>query len=287
MFREYLLAFSAGVITFLSPCVLPLIPAYIFYITGLKADSRIENRFDYTAKILLFILGFTLVFMTLGLLTGILSFAFQGVKQILNIIFGIIVIVFALHFMGLFNIFFLNYEKRLNIEKIPSGYLGPLLLGMAFAAGWTPCVGPVLGSILGLVASGSSIIKGAVLLFIFSMGLGLLFLVTALFFNSLKPLVDFLKRNSARVKFVSGIILFIIGLLILSGTLNNLNILLAQFAYFLEASQPASDIIFSFILLSVGLMFVIIMFIKKKFSITLTIFSLVFILLFILVFFFC
>ena len=276
MLKEISLSFVAGIITFVSPCVLPLIPAYIFYITGVKADETIENKSRYILRIILFISGFTAVFVTLGVLTGLLSFTVKNIRQYLNIFFGIIVIIFSFHFMGIINIFFLNTEKKFNFSKLPTGYLGAFLIGMAFAAGWTPCVGPVLGSILGLVASGNSILKGIILLFVFSLGLGAPLIITAMFFNYIQPVVNFLKRNSNKIKVISGIFLFFIGILILLGTLSNITIYAAKFAYFLESSMPMSNYIFSVLLIFIGLLFLLFMMRNKKISIPLISFSVFF-----------
>ena len=280
MLKDMVLSFTAGIIIFLSPCVLPLIPAYISYITGSSADSRIENRSKYTAKILLFIAGFTIVFVTLGVITSLISFfAVGNVKRIFNIAFGILIIIFSFHYMGIIKFLFLNQEKRFHFSRLPSGYTGAFLIGMAFAAGWTPCIGPVLGATLGLVASGQSILKGVFLLIIFSLGIGVPLLLTALFFNSFKPFMNFIKRNSDKVKIFSGIILLFIGLLVIFGALDNIIIYTARLAYFIEDHAQISSIIISMILLAAGLLSLIPMIIKKRFSISWTISASIFIIL--------
>lgn len=276
MIKELILSFLAGIAAFISPCVLPLIPAYVFYITGLKASEKVEDKLKYIIKILLFVLGFSIIFVTLGIITVLLTFTVKNIRFYLNIIFGIIIIIFSFHFMGIINILFLNKEKRFEFNKIPSGYIGSLLIGMAFAAGWTPCIGPVLGSILGLVATGDSITKGVILLSIFSLGLGLPFIITALFFNYMNPIINFLKKHSKVSQIISGIILLFIGILILLGSLNSINIYLNKFAYYLEDTMPTSNYIFSIILIILGLLFIIPMFIKKKFFIAMIIFFILF-----------
>lgn len=280
MIKELVLAFVAGIVTFLSPCVLPLIPAYIFYITGVKADTEEkEDKIKYLIKILMFILGFTIVFVVLGVITVLLAFTVKNIRFYLNIVFGVLVIIFSLHFMGLISIFFLNYEKRPNLSKVPSGYLGSILIGMAFAAGWSPCVGPILGSILFFVASKGSIIKGIIQLFIFSLGLGIPLLITALFFNYVQPMVNFLKRNTGKVKFISGLFLFFIGILILSGTLSNITMYLNKFAYFLEKNIIISNYILSIILFLMSIAILIPVFLKKKIILINLIFANIFIIL--------
>ena len=282
MIKEIVLAFIAGIITFVSPCVLPLIPAYIFYITGLKADEIIEDKLRYILRIIFFISGFTVIFVSLGIITGVLSSSFEhiktvnNIKQYLNIFFGLLVIFFSLHFIGIIKIFFLNTEKRFNFSKLPSGYLGTFLIGMAFAAGWTPCVGPVLATILSLVAAENSIFKGTILLFIFSLGLGLPLAITAMFFNYVQPVVNFLKRHSNKVKIISGIFLFFIGILILSGSLSVITSNISRFAYFLEDTLPISNYIFSGILLVIGLLFLIPIIKNKRISISMAFFCFLF-----------
>ncbi len=269
MIKDIILSFGAGIAVFISPCVLPLIPAYIFYITGLRVEEKVDNKFQFFIRIMFFIIGFTIIFTALGIITALLTFTSGNIKQVINIIFGIILIIFSLHFAGIINIFFLNYEKRFNFTKLPASNIGTLLVGMAFAAGWTPCVGPLLGSILALVSTGDSLIKGIILLLIFSLGLAVPLIITAMFFNYVNPLLTFLKKHTNTVKKISGLFLFIIGVLLLFNAINNLPALLFKFGFFLQDSIPISNYIFSFILLIIGILFLIPMLINKKFSITL------------------
>ena len=285
MFKETILSFIAGTAVFISPCVLPLIPAYIFYITGLRVEEKVDDKLKFLIRIIFFIIGFTIVFTILGIITALLTFQAGNVKKIINIIFGIILIIFSLHFMGLINIVFLNYEKRFNFIKLPEGNTGTLLVGMAFAAGWTPCVGPLLGSILALVSTGDSIIRGIILLIIFSAGLAIPLIITAMFFNFVNPLLSFLKKHSNIFVKISGLFLFLIGILLLFNAINYLPILLFKFGFFLEESMPISNYIFSCILLVISLIFLLLMIFRKKLSIALTIFFLFFLILAILNFF--
>ncbi|MBN2545957.1 MAG: hypothetical protein JXB50_09175 [Spirochaetes bacterium] len=287
MIIDFINAFFMGILSFISPCVLPLIPIYIFYITGLKASEKIDNKNIYLFKILMFIIGFSLIYVFLGLLISILTFfANQAVfkfnigeklislsiKDMINIFFGIIIIIFSLHFMGIIKIFFLNVDTRMNVDSSKKGFFSPLLMGMAFAAGWSPCTGPFLGSVLGLVASRNSIGKGVFLLIFYSLGIGIPLIITALFFNYIKPFVDFLKRNSERVKLIGGIFLLLFGILMIFGLFGNISSYIFKFAYFLEDSLPLSNYIFSSIIISGGLFFIILsLILRKKYIIYLSI----------------
>jgi cytochrome c-type biogenesis protein len=264
MINLTIMSFFAGLLTFISPCILPLIPAYIFYITGLKVDSQNDNRKDYIINVLLFILGFSIVFITLGILTSLLFFLAKNIKFYLNIIFGIIIVIFGLHISGVIKLFFLNQQKKFDFTKIKINSIGSLFMGMAFASGWSPCVGPILATILGLVAIQGSILKGIVFLLIYSIGLGLPFFITALFFNYMKPLLDFFKKHSNIIKIISGIFIIIIGILIIFGSLNLINIYLLQFSYFLENHNAILNYILSFIIMAAGLSILTIMFLNER-----------------------
>lgn len=264
MTKEILLSFIAGIVVFISPCVLPLIPAYIFYITGLKAEEKIDNKLQFFIRILFFVLGFTIIFTALGIITALLTFMAGNIKYYLNILFGIILIIFSIHFLGFINIFFLNYEKRFVISKLPSSKIGILLVGMSFAAGWSPCVGPMLGSILALVSNEESIIKGIFLLIIFSLGLGIPLIITAMFFNYATPVLNYLKKHSNIIKIISGIFLFLVGILLLFNAINNLQIFMFNFAFYLEESMPYSNYIFSIILIIISILFLLLMIFNKK-----------------------
>ncbi len=279
MTKEIILSFIAGIVVFISPCVLPLIPAYIFYITGLRVEDKVDNKLQFFIRILFFIFGFTIVFTVLGIITALLTFIAGNIKYYLNIIFGIILIIFSIHFLGFINIFFLNYEKRFTFSKLTSSNIGVLLVGMSFAAGWSPCVGPMLGSILALVSNEESIIKGIFLLIIFSLGLGIPLIFTAMFFNYVTPLLNFLKKHSNVVKIASGIFLFLIGILLLFNAINNLQIFLFNFAFYLEESLPYSNYIFSIILIIISILFLLFMIFNKKITVS---FMILFFLFFIL-----
>ena len=165
---ELFIAFGAGLISFLSPCVLPLIPGYISYISGSTLENLINSKNINLLPIILFTLGFSVVFIIFGASATFLGKILLKNSFPLRIIAGLIIIIFSLHILGVFNLNFLNYEKRLDAEK-SSNIFSPFLVGMAFAFGWTPCIGPILGSILILASTTESIYEGILLLTFYSL----------------------------------------------------------------------------------------------------------------------
>lgn len=210
----------AGVLTFVSPCVLPLIPAYITLITGLSIKElqnkqKLFKTFSYS---LIFILGFSTVFVLLGLsITYLSSFLFEN-KDVLKIVGSIIIIIFGLHLTGIFKIKFL-YKQFSLMDKFSSeiNYLTVYLMGATFAVSWTPCVDPILASILILASNQDTVYKGTFLLVVYSLGLGIPFLLTALFINKFFYFFNSLKKYYKIIELVSGLLLIVIGLLIILG----------------------------------------------------------------------
>ena len=180
---KLVLAFSAGFISFLSPCVLPIIPGYISYITGKNLDEIEKDKRVVLIKTILFSLGFSLVFIVLGITASTLGNILLFFSNELRIAAGIIIILFSLQMLGLFNFQFLNQEKRIEIKSYKDNYAFPFIVGAAFAFGWTPCIGPVLGSILALSATEASISKGILLLSFYSLGLAIPFIASGYFMN--------------------------------------------------------------------------------------------------------
>lgn len=220
------LAFGAGVLSFLSPCVLPLVPVYLGYLTGSTiGGEEAPKRSTVFLHALLFGLGFSLVFVLLfGLPVGYLGHFFAGFTPILAKIGGLLLIVFGLHTAGLIQIPFLLMERRMEIGVSSSPtYLRSLLVGMAFGAGWTPCVGPLLGAILTLALDAQSVWQAVFFLSVYSLGLGLPFLLVALLLTTATGWLRRLNRHPRVVSVVSGAFLIIIGLLLLTGTFQNLN----------------------------------------------------------------
>jgi len=216
---QILTAFGAGLLSFFSPCVLPLIPAYICFITGLSVEELIAPKEKDFGKVktvlpesLLFILGFSIVFVILGASATFLGSFLFAKQKIIKIIGGLIVIFFGLHISGLFNIKFLQYEKKLHLRSKPVTKFGSFLVGMVFGFGWTPCVGPILGGILMLAATKDSLIKGVLLLSFYSLGLGLPFFLLSIGVEYMLDLFSKVKRYFKLVSIVSGILLIVIGI---------------------------------------------------------------------------
>jgi len=226
------LAFGAGVLSFLSPCVLPLLPVYLSYLTGSTiGGEETPKRSTVFVHALLFGLGFSLVFVLLfGLSVGYLGRFLAGFTPILVKIGGLLLIVFGLHTTGLIQIPFLLMERRMEVSLDGSPtYLRSVLVGMTFAAGWTPCVGPLLGAILTLSLEAATPWRAAFFLFVYSMGLGIPFLLVALLLTTATGWLRQLNRHLNIVSIVSGAFLIIIGLLLLTGTFQSLNSLFLRF----------------------------------------------------------
>lgn len=227
-----ILAFGAGVLTFLSPCVLPLVPVYLSYLTGSTiGGEEAPKRITVFLHALCFGLGFSLVFVLLfGLSVGYLGRFLAGFTPILVKIGGLFLIVFGLHTTGLIQIPFLMVERRMEVSMDSSPtYLRSVLVGMTFAAGWTPCVGPLLGAILTLSLEAATPWRAAFLLSVYSMGLGIPFLLVALLLTTATGWLRRLNRHLNIVSIVSGAFLIIVGLLLLTGTFQSLNSLFMRF----------------------------------------------------------
>jgi cytochrome c-type biogenesis protein len=220
-----LAAFAAGFLSFVSPCVLPLIPGYISFVSGISVDEmRAEetpaaSRLQVFITSVAFVVGFSLVFVALGATaTAVGKFLFARLP-LLSKIAGVILVIFGLHTMGAFRIRFLEAEKRVHAQRKPAGPLGALLVGVAFAFGWTPCIGPILGGILAIAGSRNSVGEGVLLLAIYSMGLGIPFLVTSLAINQFFSATKRIRRYYHAIEVTSGALLIVIGVLILTGQL--------------------------------------------------------------------
>ena len=214
----YFGALVAGLLSFASPCVLPLIPAYISFLGGASlsqlteedgVDVATQKRVIYAA--IAFVLGFSTVFIALGASATTISALIAQNSLLLGQIAGVIIVIFGLHFIGVFRIGFLNFEKRFHLENKPTGLAGSYILGLAFAFGWTPCVGPILASVLMVATSGDSIGYGISLLTVYAAGLGIPFLVAAF---AVKPFMKFLSRFKSQMRKIE---LTIGGLLIITG----------------------------------------------------------------------
>ena len=218
---ELIIAFGAGLISFLSPCVLPLIPGYISYISGSSLNELIEKKKINLIPIILFTLGFSLVFIIFGAASTFLGQVLLQNSYELRIAAGLLIVILSLHIIGIINIKFLNYEKRIQTNTNTNFY-SPILIGMAFAFGWTPCIGPILGSILVLAATEESINKGIMLLISYSLGLALPFILSGYLIQKFLIFSKNFKKNINLVSKIGGFILLITGILILTNQLQAL-----------------------------------------------------------------
>ena len=230
---ELIIAFGAGLISFLSPCVLPLIPGYISYISGNSLNELTENKKVNILPIILFTVGFSIVFIVFGAASTFLGQVLLQNSNELRIAAGLIIIILSLHIIGIINIKFLNYEKRIHTNSNTNFY-SPILIGMAFAFGWTPCIGPILGSILVLAATEESLNKGILLLFSYSLGLAIPFILSGYLIQKFLIFSKNFKKNITLVSRVGGIILLITGVLILTNQLQALGYYLLNIFPFLQ-----------------------------------------------------
>ena len=230
---EIFIAFGAGLISFLSPCVLPLIPGYISYISGSSFNELIEKKSINLFPIILFTVGFSIVFIIFGAASTLLGQVLLKNSYELRIAAGLIIIILSLHIIGIINIKFLNYEKRMQTNSNTNFY-SPILIGMAFAFGWTPCIGPILGSILVLSATEESINKGILLLTSYSLGLALPFILSGYLIQKFLIFSKNFKKNIGLVSKTGGIILLITGVLILTNQLQALGYYLLNIFPFLQ-----------------------------------------------------
>lgn len=219
---SFSLAFIAGLLTFASPCIFPLIPAYVSYITGISFDELKETgRGDIQRKTLIhslfFILGFSLVFIALGASASLLGRFILEYKVWLSRIGGLFVILFGLYIMGVFRIGALEKERKINVKLRKGSRLGSFLLGVTFAAAWTPCVGPILGSILIYAGAQETMLEGIWLLGFYSLGIAIPFVISALLVNSLLSHISRLNKYLAVVNYACGILLVLIGILLITG----------------------------------------------------------------------
>ena len=222
----YLGAFGAGILSFAAPCVLPLIPAYLCFLGGasleeLTAEGGVDKHVQRQVLIsaFAFVLGFSTVFIVLGATATTISNLIAENIGILSKGAGVIIVLFGLHYMGLFKIGFLNFEKRFHLENKPSGLIGSYILGLAFAFGWTPCVGPVLATILMVAASSEEVSYGVSLLATYAAGIGLPFMLAAF---AVKPFMGFLgkfRKHMHKVELAIGGLLVVTGIAIFTGSL--------------------------------------------------------------------
>ena len=214
------IAAVAGLLSFFSPCVLPIVPPYLAYMGGVSV-SDMEDEAASRKRVLLaaafFVLGLSTVFLLLGFAFSALGRMFLQVQDWFTIVAGIVVMIFGAHFIGIYRIGFLDREARMETGDRGGSAFGAYVLGLAFAFGWTPCLGPILGTILGLAASEASVTRGTVLLAAYAVGLGLPFLLVAAFFPRLNGPMAWMKRHMDRIERISGLLLWTVGLMMLTG----------------------------------------------------------------------
>ena len=213
------LAFLAGVISFLSPCVLPIVPPYLAYMSGISLSEATDNNKAVSVFLpaVFFVLGLSTVFLILGFTASALGTVFLSYQDILITISGLLVMGFGLHFLGILRIGFLEREARFDASSQNGSAFGAYVLGLAFAFGWTPCIGPQLASILTLAASEGSVARGTTLLGVYALGLGVPFLLVALFLSRLSATLTWLKRHMQIIERLMGLLLWTIGLMMLTG----------------------------------------------------------------------
>ena len=225
---ELLVALSAGILSFLSPCVLPLIPGYISYISGSSLNELLEKKEINIIPLILFSLGFSIVFILFGAASTFLGQIVLNNSNTLRIVAGLIIIFFSLNIIGVLNINFLNYEKRINYTK-KKGQIGSVLVGMAFGFGWTPCIGPILGSILLLASTEESINRGILLLSFYSLGLAIPFVLSGYLFQKFMVISKNIKKKMNLITKIGGSLLLITGILILTNQLQSLGFYILEY----------------------------------------------------------
>ena len=227
---EFFVAFGAGLISFLSPCVLPLIPGYISFISGSSLNELLENKKINILPLILFTLGFSFVFIMFGAVASYLGQVLLQNSQTLRVIAGLIIIIFSFQLIGIINISFLNFEKKIYTKKNSNIWFS-FIVGMAFGFGWTPCIGPILGSILALASTEETIFEAIILLSFYSLGLAIPFILSGYLMQRFLLFSKNFKKNINLVSKTGGIVLLITGILILT---NQLQIL----GYYLLNSLP-------------------------------------------------
>ena len=225
---ELFIAFGAGLISFLSPCVLPLIPGYISYISGSSLNELIEKKSVNIFPIILFTLGFSLVFISFGATASFIGSVILNNSYELRIASGIIIIIFSLHILEIINLNFLNYEKRIFTKK-KTGIFSSILVGMAFGFGWTPCIGPILGSILALASTEQSLNRGILLLVFYSLGLAIPFILSGYLIQKFLVFSKNLKSKMNIILKSGGALLLITGILMITNQLQVLGFYLLKY----------------------------------------------------------
>lgn len=215
---QYLITFLEGIITFISPCLLPMLPIYILYFAGGKESTKGKTL----RNAICFVGGFTVLFVALGAFAAALGGLLHQYQTVVNLITGLIVLIFGLHFMGVLRIAFLDKTRKLQTDIKPLGALSSFLFGIVFAIGWTPCVGAFLGSALLLAGQQGSVLQGIALLLVYSLGLGIPFILSAVLIDKLKGAFGFIKNHYKIINLICGGLLVAVGILMMTGLLTRL-----------------------------------------------------------------
>ena len=230
---EILIALGAGIISFLSPCVLPLIPGYISYISGSSLEEMLEKENINIIPIIFFTIGFSIVFISFGATASFIGSVVLNNSYHFRIAAGILIIIFSLQIIGIINLRFLNYEKRINIYKRP-GNISSVIIGMAFGFGWTPCIGPILGSILALASTEESLNRGILLLAFYSLGLAIPFIISGYLIQKFMLFSKNLKSKINLISKIGGTLLLVTGLLIITNQLQVLGFYILRYIPILQ-----------------------------------------------------
>ncbi len=211
-----LIAFSAGLLSFLSPCVLPLVPSYVTFITGMTLEDLQQTKRETILHALVFVLGFSLIFLALGAGATVFGQLMLRYRDWISRIGGVLIILFGLYMLGVFNVAFLMKDTRLHLSDKPIGYVGTLVVGIAFGAGWSPCIGPILGAILTMAANEADLQRGLVLLAAYSAGLAVPFIVAALMVDRFLKLFARVRHQMVWVNRIAGVMLVVVGVLMVT-----------------------------------------------------------------------
>ena len=230
---EYLIAFGAGLISFLSPCVLPLIPGYISYISGQSLQEILNKKEINFFPLILFCLGFSTVFVLLGASASFLGQTLLQNSEILRIVAGIVIIIFSLQLIGIINIPYLNFEKRFDAKE-SRNILFPYVIGVAFGLGWTPCIGPILGSILALASIEETLTRAVILLIFYSLGLAIPFVLSGYLIQRFLLFSKNIRKNINLISKIGGIILLVTGILILTNQLQAIGFYIIEIFPFMQ-----------------------------------------------------
>ncbi len=229
------LSFLAGVLSFLSPCVLPLLPSYVTFITGMSfeemtsGEDRKRVLYLTFTNSMVFVLGFSTVFIAMGASSSLLGQLLFEYQDVIRIVGGVLVIIFGLFITGLLKMDFLMQERKFHLQGRPAGYIGTFVIGMTFAAGWTPCIGPMLGSILVVASTKGSAAEGIKLLTVYSAGLAVPFLIAAMAFNTFLSYTKIINRYMRGIMVFSGVLLIAFGLLLLTNKVRELTAFFPDF----------------------------------------------------------